>query len=306
MSGDALFLDRDEVHHHLGRDVPARATVDPGTHVIFATHDARGGRLKAPEDVIPTAPDFDAPGHPRTNPVTGPVAVRGAEPGDALSVTIERIELDPVGFIIARPEWGVVKGVVPEMTARMLPVRDSAVEFGHGLRIPVRPNVGTIGTAPAGDGIPTILCGDHGGNMDSNAVAEGTTVHLPVRVPGGLLFLGDVHAVMSDSEAVGTGCEIGGRVTVRVDLAKGAARAWPWFETDELLIAYACAPTYEDAARLAMEEAIDMVSALHDLPRAEAFMLIGLAGHVRVNQSCGAPIDVSVRVEVPRRLAGPS
>lgn len=297
-------LDRDVVAYHCGRDLPPRLTVAPGSIVTVATHDARSGRLKQPEDVIPTAPDFDAPGYPKTNPVTGPIAVEGAEPGDALAVTILDIDLDPQGFIIARPEWGVVQNSVPHQVARMLPVRDGAVEFGPGIRIPLRPNVGTIGTAPAGDGVATIHCGRHGGNMDSNAIRPGTTVHLPVNVAQGLLFVGDVHAVMSDSEAVGTGCEIGARITLRVDLVKGAARDWPWMETDTQIISYGAAPVYEDAAEIAMEQMIDMVATRHDLSPAEAFMLIGLAGDMRINQSCRSPIDISMRVEFPKKLDG--
>ncbi|MFG6584989.1 acetamidase/formamidase family protein [Sulfitobacter sp. 1A12779] len=303
MSETPIHLDRDIVAYHCGKDVAPRVTVTSGSLVTVATHDARSGKLKRPEDVIPTAPDFDAPGHPKTNPVTGPIAVEGAEPGDALAVTILDITLDAEGFIIARPEWGVVKNSVPHQVAKMLPVDGNAVIFDNALRIPLRPNIGTIGTAPAGEGVSSIYCGAHGGNMDSNAVCVGTTVHLPVNVDLGLLFIGDVHAVMSDSEAVGTGCEIGATVTVKIELVKGAGRAWPWMETDTKIISYGAAPEYADAAAIAMHEMIDMVSARHALDKADAFMLIGLAGDLRVNQSCNSPIDISVRVEFPKHLA---
>jgi len=298
-----IYLDRDVVSYHCGKDVAPRITVPSGSLVTVATHDARSGKLKRPEDVIPTAPDFDAPGHPKTNPVTGPIAIEGAAPGDALAVTILDIVLDAEGFIIARPEWGVVRNSVPHQVAKMLPVDGDAVVFANALRIPLRPNIGTIGTAPAGEGVSSIHCGRHGGNMDSNAVSVGTTVHLPVNVDLGLLFIGDVHAVMSDSEAVGTGCEIGAKVTVKVDLVKGAGRAWPWMETDTRIISYGAAPEYVDAAAIAMQEMIDMVATRHGLNEADAFMLIGLAGDLRVNQSCNSPIDISVRVEFPKHLA---
>lgn len=304
MTDESLFLDRDIVHYHLGKDLEPRLKIASGAVVTVATHNARSGRLLKPEDVIPTAPDWNAPGHPKTNPVTGPIAVADARPGDALAVTILGIDLDPEGFIIARPEWGVVKNSVPHQVAKMLPVQGDAVVFNGALRIPLRPNVGTIGIAPAGEGVSTIHCGRHGGNMDSNAIRVGTTVHLPVNVEGGLFFIGDVHAVMSDSEAVGTGCEIGARVTVRIDLIKASARSWPWMETDTQIIAYACAPTFEAASTLAMEEMIDMVRGRHGLSYADAFMLIGLAGDLRVNQACGSLIDTSVRIEFPKSLRG--
>ncbi len=302
MADQHHLLSRDIVHYHLGADLAPRLTVEPGSTVVVETHDARSGQLRRPEDVIPTAPDFSAPGHPKTNPVTGPIAVRGAEPGDAVVVTIDAIALDAEGFIIARPEWGTVRNSVPRMVARMLPIEDGAVVFSERLRIPVVPNIGTIGLAPAGKGISTIWCGDHGGNMDCNAVAVGASVHLPVRQRGGLLFVGDLHAVMADAEPVGTGCEIGGRVTLTLGLEKGGARDWPWIETQNLLVSYGAAPRFEDAAAIAMEAMIDIVAARHDLSRPDAFMLIGLAGHVRLNQACRSQIDISVRVEFPKHL----
>lgn len=303
MQAEGDFVDRDVVHFYCGRDIVPRLVVDPGAVVEVATHDARGGHLKRPEDVIPTAPRFDGAGHPRTNPVSGPIGVRGAAPGDAIAVTIAGIELDPMGFIIARPEWGIVKDSVPHQVAKMLPVEGDAVVFDGRFRIPLRANIGTIGLAPAGEGISTIHCGAHGGNIDSNSIAIGATVHLPVAVDLGLLFIGDIHAVMGDAEGVGTGCEIGGRVRLRVELVKDAARAWPWIETETLIITYGAAPSFEAAATIAMEEMIAMVGARHGLSYADAFMLIGLAGDVRVNQACGAPINVSVRVEFPKHLA---
>ena len=302
MEADGIpFLDRDEVTYHLGADLAPRLSVEPGRLVSVATHDARSGRLKRPEDVLTTRPRPDAQGYLQTNPATGPIAVEGAQPGDCLCVTIESIDLDAYGFAIVRPEWGVVKNSVDRMTAKILPVEDGRVLFG-AIHIPIRPMVGVLGVAPAGDGIATLYLGRHGGNMDCNAIAVGAKVHLPVQVAGGLLFVGDVHAVMGDSEATGTGCEIGARIGLRVDLEPGRGRRWPWIETATHIVSYAAAPTFEEAAELAMEELIDMVRERHGLEYGEAFMLIGLAGDVRVNQACRAGIDVSVRIEFPKEF----
>jgi len=302
MQPDApAFLDRDEVVFHCDADLAPRLQIEPGGEVVVATHDARSGKLRKPEDVIPSIPGLDESGSPKSNPATGPIAVIGAKPGDSLCVSIESIDLDPVGFVIARPEWGVVKNSVSKQTAKMLPVEDGYVIF-NSLRIPTQPMVGVLGVAPVGKRISTLELGAHGGNMDCNAVSVGSKVHLPVNVDGGLLFVGDVHALMGDSEATGTGCEIGARVHIKVDLEPGGARQWPWIETDTHIIAYAAAPTVEKAAEIAMQELVDMVQHRHGLDYAEAFMLIGLVGHVRLNQACGAPIDVSVRIEFPKDL----
>ncbi len=94
MKADGMpFLDRDEVTYHLGADLEPRLTVDRGTAVTVATHDARSGRLQRPEDVLATRPRPDEQGYPRSNPATGPIAVNGAQPGDCLCVTIESIDL---------------------------------------------------------------------------------------------------------------------------------------------------------------------------------------------------------------------
>ena len=107
-----------------------------------------------------------------------------------------------------------------------------------------------MATAPAGEPIGTAYCGKHGGNMDNNRIRPGTRVHLPVRVPGAHLYVGDVHASMGDGEVSGTGVEIGARVHVRIGLEKGKAREWPWLETPDLLIQTASAKTYEEAMAL--------------------------------------------------------
>src|SRR5215217_3776185 len=99
------------------------------------------------------------------------------------------------------------------------------------MRLPLRPMVGVIGTAPADGVIYTAAPGPQGSNIDVNAVTLGARVHLPVHVPGALLAIGDVHASMGDGEVSGTGIEIAGEVTVRVDLVPGAALSWNYTET---------------------------------------------------------------------------
>lgn len=291
-------LDPSAVVFRFDRTLPPRLKVRSGDEVRIQTHDARSGRLRRPADVHKTAP---APGDafPRTNPATGPIWVEGCQPGDTLAVTILAVDLDPVGFIIARPEWGTARGMTPELVAKLLPVENGFIHFDQ-LRLPIRPNIGVLATAPADGPISTLQMGRFGGNMDCNAIRVGTTVYLPVFVPGALLFVGDVHAAMGDAEPVGTGCEIGASVTVRVTRVVGEARNWPWLETADHLIGYGSGPNFETAADYAVREAVEIVAARTGLPAVDAFMLIGLIGDVRVNQACNAPIDVGVRIEVQK------
>jgi amidase len=249
-----------------------------------------------------SAPDFRDP-FPKTNPATGPIRVRGAEPGDALAIDILDIALDDYGFLIVKPDFGLVRNLVNQPEAKIVQVRDGMIAFDR-LRFPVRPMVGVLATASAGPPIGSAYCGRHGGNMDNNRIRPGTRVHLPVRVTGAHLYVGDVHASMGDGEVCGTGVEIGARVHLRLQVVKGAAREWPWMETPDLLIQAASAPTYEEASEIAVREMIGLLGERLGLSPPDAFMLISAIGDVRVNQACRSPIDVSVRVEVPKLNAG--
>ncbi|MBM3630028.1 MAG: hypothetical protein FJX21_19720, partial [Alphaproteobacteria bacterium] len=176
--------------HHLGRESvsykidaadPPLLEVEPLAEIMVETHDARTGRLKKAEEVMLSAPDFRDP-FPKTNPATGPIRVRGAEPGDALAIDILDIALDDYGFLIVKPDFGLVRNLVNQPEAKIVQVADGMIAFDR-LRFPVRPMVGVLATASAGPPIGSAYCGRHGGNMDNNRIRPGTRVHLPVRVP---------------------------------------------------------------------------------------------------------------------------
>jgi amidase len=244
--------------------------------VMIETHDARSGRLRRPEDEAPTAPDFTEQ-FPRTNPATGPLRVTGAAPGDALVVEVLRIDLDEQGFVLVKPDAGLLTGLVNRTEAKVLPVRDGRVHFGH-LRLPIRPMIGVMATAPA-EAIATAYIGRHGGNMDNNRLTVGTRIHLPVRVPGAQFYVGDLHATMGDGEISGTGVEIGGRVLLRLRLERGAAQI---------------------ATRAMME----LLQARLSVTASEAFALLSIAGDLKVNQLCLTGIGASARMEFAKPNAG--
>ena len=303
MAGLALHrLGRERVSYKIDRGETPLLEIAAPAEVMVETHDARTGKLKRAEDVMLTAPDFSDP-YPKTNPATGPIRIAGAEPGDSLAIDVLGIELDEYGFLLVKPDFGLVRGLVNHPIAKIVPVRDGVVEF-DSLRIPVRPMIGVMATAPEGAAIGTAYCGRHGGNMDNNRIAVGTRVHLPVRVAGASFYVGDVHAAMGDGEVCGTGVEIGARVHLRLAIEKGKARDWPWMETPELLIKAASAKTYEEASEIAVREMMALLGERLGVAPADAFMLVSAIGDVRVNQACRSPIDVSVRVEMPTLNAG--
>ncbi|HMR32919.1 MAG TPA: acetamidase/formamidase family protein [Geminicoccaceae bacterium] len=302
MFADVHFLSRERVAHAIDPGAAPRLEVAAPCELIVETHDARGGRLKQPEDVITTAPDFSQR-FPRTNPATGPVRIQGAEPGDVLTVEVLDIRLDSYGFVMVKPDMGLVRGLVNEPVAKVCPVEDGLIHFG-GLRLAVRPMIGVLATAPAHEAIATAHVGPHGGNMDCNRVTVGTKVHLPVRVPGAHFYVGDIHAAMGDAEVTGSGLEIGARVHLALSLCKGGARDWPWMETPDLWITTGSAPDYQAASEIAVREMMGLLVERLGVTAVEAFMLLSVRGDVRVNQACRSTIDTSVRVEFPKPGAG--
>src|SRR5436190_5677165 len=190
-------------------------TIEPGETVEIETHDARSGSIQKPTDLL------DGPPPGGFNPITGPIYVKGAEPGDSLLVRINKIELDSQGFTAIKAKVGLLGDRATQFATRIIKVEQGWCHFSERLRFPVRSMVGTIGVAPASGEIAALYPGLHGGNMDNSEVRTGSTVHLPVQVAGGLLSVGDVHASMGDGEVTMIGLEIPAVVTVTVNLQKG-------------------------------------------------------------------------------------
>ena len=291
-------LTADDVVYAIDKNIPPRLRVAAPAEVTIATLDARAGRLTRPEEVESTAPDY-RDRFPKANPASGPIFVEGAEPGDVLSAEILRIELGQRGYTLVKPDFGVIRGVVERPVARFADVKDGAIDFA-GVRLPLRPMIGVIATAPDREPVGTAYVGRHGGNLDCNLIAEGATVHLPVRVKGALFFIGDVHATMGDGEISGSGFEIGAALTVRLTLQKGGATEWPWLETADRVATLASAPDFDTAAEAAVRAMIPLLMARHGVSETDAYMLCSIRGDLRVNQACRSPIDTSVRFEFPK------
>ncbi len=275
-------------------------TVDPPETIVVETLDARGGKLRKEEDVYWTAPDYSN-SVPKVTPATGPIKVKGAQPGDAVKVKIEDISLDKQGFVLVKPNCGIIDDMVSEPIAKIITVKDGYLHFSHDIRLPVKPMVGVIGTAPQKETPSTSMVGNWGGNLDNKRISPGATVFLPVFVDGALVYIGDVHARMGDAEATGTGVEISARVEVTIDLVKNARVSYPYIETDEFMITTGTGSEFYQAARIAVEEMIQRLQDLKGISQEEAYMLISIAGDVRLNQACKCPTDISMRVEFPKK-----
>ena len=232
--------------------------------------------------------------------MTGPIYVRSARPGDSLVVEILNISLGPYGYSRIRPGGGVIIDELKPPVARIFSISEGRALFSSSIGIPIRPMIGTIGTAPAGTGVATYYPGPHGGNLDVNDVAVGARIYLPVNVDGALLALGDVHASMGDGELTGGGIDAGAEVTVRVDIFPGRRWARPWIETPTGWVTCANAPDLAGAIRLATSDMATLLAEKLSISREEAFILIGACGDARPGQAAELGIDATARVGVPR------
>ena len=222
----------------------------------------------------------------QANPATGPIAVTSAQPGQALRIEILSIEPESPGHLSAGWEGGVQE----------VRFADGRVDF-HGIAVPLRPMIGVLGTAPASGAWSTMDCGPYGGNTDTNDIAPGATVYLPVFQPGGLFVLGDCHAIMGDGEIGGQGLEVAATVTLRVDVEAEPISDHVYLVRDGRLMVIGCAEHIADAVKDAAVEMMGIVERAGVLDEFNAMKLLGLAGETLFGQHC-CPIK-SVRVSLP-------
>ena len=216
-------------------------SADPGELLMFKTMDCFSNRLKTEEDLITDLSySYDV-----ANPAAGPVYINGAQPGDVLVVDILDIQVAQQGVISTSEGCGPLHDDM-DIRTRVVPVKDGLAEF-NGVKFPIDPMIGVIGTAPDGEDVIDGYPGNHGGNMDSKLIKKGARVYFPVRVDGALLQMGDVHATMGDAELCGTGIEIPAEILVKVSLIKNFELHWPVTEMymsvqSDVEINQACVP----------------------------------------------------------------
>jgi amidase len=270
-------------------------TVDPGERFVVETYDASTGRIRTAEDLSAYLAVRDPQ---KVNPAGGPIYVRNARSGDDLIVTIERITLTDQGYLRAQP-GGPVLADVEGPIATIVPVDGDDLIYPGNLRLPARPMVGVIGTAPPSGVVYTAVPGSQGSNLDCNAIRVGSVVHLPVNVAGALLALGDVHASMGDGEISGGGVEINAEVEARVEVVSCGSYGWPWIETADEVVTVGHAPAIHDAISQAVDRLARLLNVRHGLSRTDAFMVISARGDVRVGQCCGG-LDATAYATFPR------
>ncbi|MBI4638725.1 MAG: acetamidase/formamidase family protein [Candidatus Rokubacteria bacterium] len=275
---------------------PPALEVAPGEEF---TLDVRGAFADVPDiRLVPTPFTPACDGHPLA-PIAGPVRVRGAEPGDA--VVVDLLEITPRGDGITAivRDFGVLRREFGEPAALTCPVRDGYAWFGGRIPIPLAPNLGTVSTMPP-EGYRPAYAGAYGGDFDQKDVRAGSRIHLPVMVPGALLFFADPHAAISDGIISGTGIECTARVRARVALEKRRRVERPIIEVDDTVQVLGWGPTVEEATEDASRGAVDYVARRTGLDRREAYMLLSIVGELRIGTS-PRPI-MAARLIIPGRV----
>ena len=284
-------------HLHWGAfsaEFPAVMEIEPGDQVVIET--ISGGPDQVPAEkrdtLLPDHAAFIADGRKPILPghiLTGPLAVRGAEPGDVLEVRVIDIQL--------RQDWAwnmimPLKGSLPEdfHAKRVIPI-DLDEETGKatppwGIELPIKPFFGVMGVAPPPEWgtITSIVPQPHGGNLDIKELGVGATVYFPVYNTGGLFSTGDGHALQGDGESCLSAAETALIGTFEFHVRKDLSLKMPRAETAEHYITIGVDVDLDDAAKQALRDMIVLITERTNLSREDAYSLISLAGDVRISQ----------------------
>jgi acetamidase/formamidase len=275
------------------------ATIAPGDTVEFHPLDSSGAQL-SPKSTVADIASLD---FARVNPVAGPVYVDGAEPGDAIKVTLLSFAPSGWGWTANIPGFGLLADDFKEPALHLWKYDATTLApamFGPGGRVPLKPFCGTIGLAPAEPGIHSIVPPRRmGGNMDIRDLSAGTELYLPVEVKGGLFSVGDTHATQGDGEVCGTAIESPCVLAARFDLIKGANLTFPRFATTGPVARHFDVKGYEattgigpdlmQAAKAAVRSMIDLLSKRHNMNPVDAYMLCSVCADLRISEIVDVP-----------------
>jgi acetamidase/formamidase len=272
--------------------------VDSGEVVEFTVRDASDEQIKGNstfEDVAKL--DFE-----HVNPVSGPVYVKGARPGDVLAIEILEFRPRDWGWTALIPGFGLLADEFPEPWLRISRVEATRgrVVFAEGIELPYEPFPGTIGVAPAEPGPHSIVPPSRwGGNMDTKHLRAGTTLYLPVGVEGALFSVGDTHSAQGDGEVCGTAIEtameVSLRLSVRRDFRIDAPQyrvppgALPRAEGTGFHVSTGVASDLMEATRGAVRATMEQLVDRHGLSREEAYALCSVAVDLRIHEVVDAP-----------------
>ncbi len=212
-----------------------------------------------------------------SNPCVGPIRIKNAKPGMSLAVEILDIKVGHTGINIAK-DWGMLNGRVSGI--KIMKIKKQKLVVNDKIKIPINPMIGCIGTASKNP-ISTLKAGYFGGNMDIKYIRKGSVVYLPITIDGGLLYVGDLHAVMGESEPTLCGIETYGEVIIKISVINKRLLR-PRIETKNEFITTAIERDMETATKMAVNYMFDFLTQETAVDKMDAHVLISAACDVRL------------------------
>ncbi|MFQ5603579.1 MAG: acetamidase/formamidase family protein [bacterium] len=297
------FLTRDQTHNKWSSAIPPVLTVPSGAVIEVQTEEASDAQLT----VNSTAADVPNVQFDPIHPLTGPVYVEGAEPGDVLAVTLHKIEIGDWGWAGIFPGFGFLADefTEPYLKTFTIPKDAKSLQFTDKVTVPLKPFPGVMGVAPATEEmLSTIPPRENGGNMDNALMTEGTTIYFPVFVKGALFSIGDTHAAQGMGEVCGTAIEAPMRIVYQVEVKKGGRSIQsPEYETDDYYAVTAFATTIDEAAKQATRYMVDYLVAEHGLTRNDAYVLCSLGADLHIAEVVDMP-NMLVSMHISKEVLG--
>ena len=250
-------------------------TVDSGEELMVETWDAFEG-VRDP-DVLQA--------RSLKGPATGPIYVNGAEPGDALRVDFISITAKEGATHMVLPDRGFLEEEYTDAYPTVMSLEDGNLVMPTGVRLPINPSMGVVATTPTYPQQTASDSGPYGGDIDMKELVAGSTIYLPVFVTGGMLALGDCHAIVGDGAVAGTGAECSSDAHIRVTVSKGMGITSPRALTPDHFIVLSHGEELGPAMKQAVRDMVDFLVEAKGMSAYDAYTLLSLAGDIRVSRT---------------------
>ena len=232
------------------------------------------------------------------NPATGPIWVGGTRAGDLLIVEVMDIKIPNQGLMITAPGLGALGNRMERAATRLVEIFDGKAQVTEKVKVPIKPMIGVIGTAPDEGEVLSGTPGLHGANMDCKLITAGSKVYLPVNVEGALFACGDVHAVMADGEICVSGVEVPAEVTLKISSVSPNGWPYPCVETNDSVWILFSAETLDECERGVVDAAANMLVEKGGLTLNDAAFILSSVGDLAICQVVD-PLK-TMRIRLPK------
>ena len=268
-------LSRDHHIYVLDPEAEPAISIDSGEELLVETWDAFEG-VRDPAVLHATS---------LKGPATGPIYVSGAQPGDALRVDFHSITPKGGAAHMVLQDRGFLETEFDQDYPTIMSIEGGHLVLPTGLRIPLVPSMGFVATTPTCRQNTASDSGPYGGDVDMKELVGGSSLHLPVFVEGGMLAMGDCHAVVGDGAVAGTGAECSSEAHVRVTVEKGMGITGPRALTPDYFVVLSHGEELGPAMKQAVRDMVEFLVTEKSMAPYDAYTLLSLAGDIRVSRT---------------------